>query len=402
MQTNYDFLIIGGGVFGLSAAIELRKRQYQVGLLNPDTLPHHLAASTDISKIVRMDYGSDILYFDMANQAIQAWKEWNERLGQTLYHEVGLLQLMQADIEQDSQSFEWHNRQGLIERGYQPQLLDAPAIKDRYPALNTERFPHALFNPNAGFVEAAAVIRAWAKHARKLGVVIHEHQAVSHLNITSNQLESVGTESGGIFSAANVIVCAGAYTPYLLPELQSQMKATGHPVFHFSPQHKMAFSSENLPVFTADISNTGWYGFPVHPKEGVVKMARHTNGLNLHPTRDDRRVGDKEVNDFKNFLSSAFPIAKDDPIVFTRRCLYTDTLDGDFWIDQHPEIQGLSVASGGSGHGMKMGPVLGPLIADMAEGKAHPWLERFRWRSLSKDTIQKEEARFVVGGKLES
>ncbi|GAB5553506.1 MAG: hypothetical protein Sapg2KO_30970 [Saprospiraceae bacterium] len=402
MQTNYDFLIIGGGVFGLSAAIELRKRHYQVGLLNPDTLPHHLAASTDISKIVRMDYGSDALYFDMANQAIQAWKEWNERLGQVLYHEVGLLQLMQEDIEQSTQSFEWHNRQGLIERGYQPQLLDAQAIKDRYPAINTEYFPHALFNPNAGFVEAAAVIRLWANYARELGVVIHDHQAVSHLNITSNQLESVGTESGAIFSAGNVIVCAGAYTPYLLPELQSQMKATGHPVFHFLPQHKTAFSSENLPVFTADISNTGWYGFPVHPKEGVVKMARHTNGFTLHPTKDDRRVEDKEVNDFKNFLSSAFPIAKDDPIVFTRRCLYTDTLDGDFWIDQHPVIRGLSVASGGSGHGMKMGPVLGPLIADMAEGKEHPWLERFRWRSLSRDTIQKEEARFVVGGKLES
>lgn len=402
MQTNYDFLIIGGGIFGLSTAIELRKRQYQVGLLNPDTIPHHLAASTDISKIVRMEYGSDPLYFDMADQAIKGWKEWNDRLGQELYHEVGLLQLMQADIEQSRQSFEWHNRKGLIERGYQPQLLDAQAIKEAYPALNTKRFPHALFNPHAGFIEAAAVIRAWATYARDLGVVIHEQQAVRHLNIASNQLQTVETESGDTFAAGQVIVCAGTYTPYLLPELLSQMKATGHPVFHILPQQKALFTAEKLPVFTADISNTGWYGFPVHPKEGVVKMARHTNGLILHPTQDDRRVTDVEVEDFRGFLSTAFPIAQEDPIVFTRRCLYTDTLDGDFWIDQHPEVRGLSVASGGSGHGMKMGPVLGPLIADMAEGKDHPWLERFRWRSLSKETLQKEEARFVVGGKLES
>lgn len=403
MQQNYDFLIIGGGVFGLSAAIELCNRQYKVGLLNPDTLPHHLAASTDISKIVRMEYGSDQLYFDMADQAIQGWKQWNEQLGIELYHEVGLLMLMQNEIEAKSQVFEWHNRKGLLERGYHPELLDAQSLKDRYPAINTEFFTNALFNQNAGFVEAAEVIRSWAKYAKKIGVRIHEQQCVSQLKIRSNKVEAVLTQSGDTFAAGQVIVCAGASTPYLVPSLKSQMQATGHPVFHFLPQpNKSAelFEAEKLPVFTADISNTGWYGFPVHPKEGVVKMARHTNGLVLHPTQDDRRVVDDEVVDFRNFLSSAFPIVQNDPIVFTRRCLYTDTLDGHFWIDQHPEIQGLSVASGGSGHGMKMGPVLGPLIADMAEGTEHPWLERFRWRNLSKDTLQKEEARYVIGGKL--
>ena len=65
MTTTYDFLIVGAGIFGLSAAIELRKRNYRVGILNPDTIPHHLAASTDISKAVRLEYGSDREYFEM-------------------------------------------------------------------------------------------------------------------------------------------------------------------------------------------------------------------------------------------------------------------------------------------------------------------------------------------------
>ena len=397
---NYDFLIIGGGVFGLSAAIELRKRQFTVGLLNPDTLPHHLAASTDISKIVRMEYGSDQLYFDMADEAIKRWKEWNHRLGQVLYHEVGLLMLMQQPITAPAQVFEHHNQKGLIARGYQPELLDAKALNLRYPSLDTNYFSYGLFNPNAGFVEAGEVIRQWANYAHSIGVEIHEHQEVQGFIVEHNRLISIQTFKGAAFSAGQTIVCAGANTPYLLPELQGQMKATGHPVFHILPKQKALFQAEKLPVFTADISNTGWYGFPVHPKEGVVKMARHTNGLVLHPKEDDRRITDFEVTAFRSFLATAFPIAKNDPIVYTRRCLYTDTLDGHFWIDQHPEIKGLSVASGGSGHGMKMGPVLGPLIADMAEGKEHHWLERFRWRNLSQDTLQKEEARFMVGGKL--
>lgn len=65
-MANYDFLIIGAGIFGMTTAIELAKRKYKVGILNPNTIPHHLAASTDVTKIVRMEYGSDSEYFRMA------------------------------------------------------------------------------------------------------------------------------------------------------------------------------------------------------------------------------------------------------------------------------------------------------------------------------------------------
>src|SRR6267142_93871 len=52
-------LVAGGGVFGITAAIELRKRGHAVRLLDPGPLPHPLAASTDISKVVRLEYGPD-------------------------------------------------------------------------------------------------------------------------------------------------------------------------------------------------------------------------------------------------------------------------------------------------------------------------------------------------------
>ena len=48
-------VIVGAGVFGASAALELRKRGHSVTLLDPGPVPHVLAASTDISKVVRMD-----------------------------------------------------------------------------------------------------------------------------------------------------------------------------------------------------------------------------------------------------------------------------------------------------------------------------------------------------------
>jgi glycine/D-amino acid oxidase-like deaminating enzyme len=70
-------------------------------------------------------------------------------------------------------------------------------------------------------------------------------------------------------------------------------------------------------------------------------------------------------------------------------------LDGHFWIDQHPEIKGLSVSSGGSGHGFKMGPVIGEMTADMVEGKEHVFSKRYRWRHLDIETKQCEEARHL-------
>ena len=140
--------------------------------------------------------------------------------------------------------------------------------------------------------------------------------------------------------------------------------------------------------------------FPYLEKLGIIKIAKHTNGLTLDPDKDDRQIKDAEVVDMRFFLANSLPQLVDAPLVYTRRCLYTDTLDGHFWMDNHPEIKGLSVSTGGSGHGVKMGPILGQLAADVMEEKSNPFLERFRWRHLTADTVQIEEARFVENRKI--
>ena len=88
---KHDFLIIGAGIFGIMAAIELRQRKHSVTIINPDQIPHPLAASTDISKIIRMEYGTDVEYMEMAIAAIEKWREWNDILEDTIFHEVGFL-----------------------------------------------------------------------------------------------------------------------------------------------------------------------------------------------------------------------------------------------------------------------------------------------------------------------
>ena len=57
-----NILVVGAGVFGASAALELRIRGHAVTLVDPGPLPHADASSTDVSKIVRADYGGDAFY----------------------------------------------------------------------------------------------------------------------------------------------------------------------------------------------------------------------------------------------------------------------------------------------------------------------------------------------------
>ena len=397
---KYDVLVVGGGIYGITTAVALAQRKYNVGLINPDTIPHHLAASTDVTKAVRMEYGSDREYFRMVEIAIEKWLEWNDLFNEKLYHEVGFLMLCKDKIESDKHTFEKHSYKNLLDAGYSPDRLDVEGIKTRFPAVNTSEYIDASFNPKAGYVESGLAVQKLADYARSLGVTIHEGRTANGFEITNGVLQAVKTKEGETFQCGHAVVAAGAHTPLLLPELQPFMKTTGHPVFWLRPGDYTNFVPPKFSVFTADISNSGWYGFPFLHKQGVVKIAKHSNGTPVHPDKDDRQITDAEVTDMRSFVKMTFPELSQAPLVYTRRCLYIDTLDGHFWIDNHPEIKGLSVSTGGSGHGLKMGPLLGEMTADIVEGKSHEFSKRHRWRNLSSTTHQVEEARYVINRKL--
>src|SRR5690606_21657515 len=93
-----DILILGAGIFGITAAIELNRRGHRVAVIDPGPIPHPLAASTDISKVVRMEYGPDRQYARMVDKAIDGFVQWNEAFGEELYHNTGVLMLTQAPM----------------------------------------------------------------------------------------------------------------------------------------------------------------------------------------------------------------------------------------------------------------------------------------------------------------
>ncbi|MCL4263525.1 MAG: FAD-dependent oxidoreductase [Anaerolineae bacterium] len=387
---NYDIIIIGGGIFGVTTAVTLQQRGWHTAVLDPGPLPHPLAASTDISKVVRMEYGADEQYMEMVEAALVGWRQWNEMFG-PLFHEIGVTMFTQQPMAPGG--FEYESYQMLLKRGHQPERLDADEISRRFPAWKRGAFVDGFYHAQGGYAESGRVVEALLAQAQQLGVAALTGQTAVEIGQEGGRVTAVRTTEGHTFATDHVLVAAGTWTHLLLPALAPVMKSTGHPVFHLKPAQPELFTPPNFAVFTADVARTGWYGFPLHPTEGVVKIANHGIGLRLHPRDDERVVTAQDEQNFRAFLAATFPALANAPIVYTRRCLYCDTLDEHFWIDRHPEITGLTVAAGGSGHGFKFAPILGDLIADAVEARPNPWLPKFRWRTLAAQTTGEEASR---------
>lgn len=356
--------VVGAGVFGLAAALELTRRGHRVRVIEQGEPPHPDASSTDISKLVRMDYGEDAFTTDRMAEALPGWHAWNASFERPLYHQTGIAVLSARPL--DPRGFEGASWDALRARG-----LPLERWTDRrIPAWRG--IADGYLNPVAGWAESGAIVAALAARARAQGVAFARERVHDPERLVADR----------------IVVAAGAWTPRLLPELADRIRAVGQPVFHLRPADPTAWTPPHFLPFAADIATTGWYGFPAHG--GVVKIANHGEGA---PTDPD---GPREIDAgwetrLRAWLASHLPDLADAPIVGRRLCLYSDSFDGDFWVCPHPDRPRVVVASGGSGHGFKFAPALGVWIADVVEGQ--PPLPRYAWRA--RGPARREAARSV-------
>lgn len=376
-----SILIIGAGIFGVSAALELRRRGFSVTLVDPGPLPRPEAASTDISKVIRMDYATEDLYIDLMASAFPIWEEWNRRWDRPLYHPTGMLFLCSQEMAPGG--FEYESYVRLKERGIPLERMDEGRLQQRFPAWGGSKAVDGYFNPQAGWAESGEVVRRLLQEAIQAGVVLIEGEAFAGFIESGGRVRGIVTESGRRLEAGGVVLAAGAWTPLLLPELEGALRPTGQPVFHFSPRSPQTFAAAQFPVWAFDIHTAGWYGFPA-AAGGVVKIANHGPGFRQDP-RGPRSIPAEEEARFRAFISDCLPALQGATVVYTRMCFYCDSFDGHFWIDRHPEREELVVCAEGSGHAFKFAPLLGGWIADALEGRRNPVLMHFAWRSPAVD-----------------
>jgi glycine/D-amino acid oxidase-like deaminating enzyme len=113
------------------------------------------------------------------------------------------------------------------------------------------------------------------------------------------------------------------------------------------------------------------YGIPGNANRGF-KVADDTPGPVFDPTEGNRNVSEAGVAAAREFLSERFPGLAGAPLVGSEICQYETTPDANFIIDRHPAAPNVWIAGGGSGHGFKMGPVVGEMVAALVLEQAAP------------------------------
>ncbi|OAD76316.1 hypothetical protein PHYBLDRAFT_109796 [Phycomyces blakesleeanus NRRL 1555(-)] len=372
-------IIVGGGCFGLSTAHALSlKKKYDIWVFDRLPIPATDAASTDINKIVRMDYADDTLYLQLMLEGMPIWRQWNkERAAEGLgpvYNETGVLFFGSNGKFSD---YEKKSIKSITEAGYGHVIEHLPtpkSITDKYPQFKEaveNGYDIAYLNKDGGWCNSAEAVKHIYNKCIKNGVQFvlgpdkGTFEKFQEKPGSSGVKEVVGivTKDKKVHYADRVIMATGSWTPGLV-DISTQCIATGQVVAQFQPPQSLITSLKNQPVWCTDVSRTGYYGFPVN-EGGRMKVARHATGYIAPRLQDNVSVPRTQVTHsgdtipvgalkhMRTFLNGFLPQTSSLDVVYSRICWYSDSIDGGFVISPHPEYKNLIVASGDSGHAMK-------------------------------------------------
>lgn len=353
-------IVVGRGVFGLSAALSVSAKGHDVlvvGLRDPG------ASSEDISRIIRNDYAGDAHHTAWAEEAIDGWQRWNGQTDRTLFSQTGFANLTLEPMRPGT--FAGASFASLPDA----RRLDAVAITDRFAFLTPGRFVDGYVNDRAGWADAAEALRFMERRCEEAGVGIVAER-VAHVGDGW-----LGLADDGLLRADRIVVATGAWTPDLLGETADVLIPSGQPVLYLRPTDPTAFA--DTPVWALDIENTGFYGLPLSP-DGLVKIGHHGPGVTRRLAV--RHVPGPVIDRFDAFLRQVVPPLAKARLEKSRVCFYCDAPNGRFLIDRVPGRERVVVAAGGSGHGFKFAPVIGELIAAVVTDEDHPRRRATAWR----------------------
>lgn len=364
MQSHIlDVVIIGGGIMGSATAYSLMKcdRGLKIAVVEMD--PAYTRASTTLSlSNIRIQFSlrENIEISKYAFKVLEGFAEEmavGDNLPKVSFRREGNLFLFSpagktaADISLDLQR----------SLGCTVERLSPVEIKARYPLFAVEGFSGGTFGPEDGHFDAHAVLMGYKAKARSLGA-LYLHDEVVAIDAIGGHADGVRLKSGTRLRARHVVNCAGAWAAEIARSagIDLPVQPVKRQVFVLDTKVKPAHP---LPL---TILPTGLY------------FRSETGGLILlGKSMDEDPVGFDFSWDDKRFFEHLWPelaafVPAFDTLKLTRGWagLYAvNTLDGNAILGEWPEIKGLYLANGFSGHGLQQGPAVGRYIAELILGQ---------------------------------
>ena len=363
--------VVGAGIFGLAAALELNRRGHRVTLFERGSIPCPDASSTDVSKVIRRTSYPEETYHELVERAAHQWHQWHDQLSRAIYYQTGKLNIW-SDVPDDSPAH--RGLETLHQRGKTVEVLSPTQVRQRFPQFAVQDDDALFYDPWSGYLRSGQAVADLADLARDRGVAVRSHTPVQDMDETDRGIRLTTGSEQPLFD--RVVVAAGAWVVRLFPALKDHLRITRQQMAFLVPVEPEKFVQKVFPVWTALSSEAAWYGFPLL-REGYVKIAEDSKVERAEPEAD-REPSPDFLDQARAFVAQRLPALEGARLVGGRACLYTNTPDDHFVIDWAPGARGILIAGCGSGHGFKFGGSIGPVIADALEDRKNPLGDLFR------------------------
>lgn len=242
-----SILILGGGEFGLTTALELatksKFRHHKITLLDRSAvLPAEDAASSDVARVVRSEY-SDPFMMKLAIEAIETWQQAPYK---DHFNQVGAL-FLRPDNEQT------HKTRALSLATHAPGTLNVlNTTEDGIKSTRMQSAPNppedkiAFTYNTAGWAAARPACQMLVKLCIEAGVQFATEE-LRHLGIEEGRVKGVRAESGAVYLASELVVAAlVSWSSTLLPDLP--VKATGQDIAKIKLTEQEVALYNDMPI----------------------------------------------------------------------------------------------------------------------------------------------------------
>jgi sarcosine oxidase len=359
--------VVGAGAFGGWTALELVRRGARVTLVDAWGAGHTRASSGGETRVIRATYGSRGIYTGMAKRALARWQAYEREHGVRFYRRTGALWMFGED-----DSFGLASARTLAEHDIPIEAWTIADAATRYPQIDFTGVRSVLFEPDAGYLLARGACGHVARQVVADGGEYRVAAALSPVRLGAPDVRAIPLEGGGTLESDAFVFACGPWLPALFPDvIGDRIAVTKQEIYYFgTPAGDARFDDPALPAWL-DFGEREIYGIPGHEGRGL-KLADDRPGPPFDPTTGSRDVSREGVDAARRFLSKRFPALAGAPVVAAEVCQYESTPDAHFIIDRHPRAPNVWLAGGGSGHGFKMGPAVGELLASLVLEQAAP------------------------------
>ncbi len=388
MRDRADVVIAGAGIMGLSIAYHLARR----GVSNVTVIDQGYlcgGASGRNGGGIRAQWSSEANVRLML-ESIRMCRDFAAEMKINVWLRQGgyLFLARTSEIrEKLEKSVALQNECGLSTR-----MLSAEQARRIVPELDVSGVQAASYNPEDGVVFPWPFVWGYAQAARRLGVDVATWHEIVGFDTTGARIDGVRVRRSGppgVSSADETVViathcvvnAAGAWSPRIAAMLGVELPNVPH-------RHEICSSEPLKPwlkPLVADLSDGLYFSQSTRGEiVGGISNAYVPPGL-------DQGSSHAFLGLYARALVRACPVLSGVKVLRQWAGCYDSTPDANPIVGAVDDVERFYQASGFTGHGFMMAPVVGKLLAEViAEGSSIPEFERWNLRRFKEGKLLSE------------